>query len=111
MSFRQCSFFLGLLFFISVTQADEIFHKARINMLYPYTDGYVYVGIDNEHGSCQHGYDYYRLEVGRVGVTEESIDRIYTAMLAAAAQGNQVEIVFEPSPDGNCYISRIKVFY
>ena len=91
--------------------AQQIFHKTKIDMIYPFSDGKVYVGIDTENEACKNTNEFYRLAIGEAGVTEEAMGKIYSAMLAAAAQQNQVEIIFEPKADGHCYISRLKIFY
>lgn len=111
MKYKQVFSMVVMILLSSTVSAAEIFHKTKIDMVYPFKDGKIYVGIDVEHDSCTNANKFYRVEVGRAGVTEEAVDRIYSAILVAAAQQNQVEIIFEPASDGQCYISRLKVFY
>ncbi|MCH2157278.1 MAG: hypothetical protein MK096_00670 [Oleiphilaceae bacterium] len=100
-----------ILMYSDLAYSAEILHQTKIDMVYPFKDGKILVGIDTENNSCTNPNEFYRVEVGQAGVTEDAVDRIYAAILAAAAQQNQVEIIFEPSTDGQCYISRLKVFY
>lgn len=107
----RISIFIFSLALSSSVLAQGIFHKTKIDMVYPYSSGYIYVGIDTENEACENENKFYRLEEGKAGVTEIALNRIYSALLAAAAQQNDVEIVFEPAADKHCYLSRLKVFY
>jgi len=93
---------VALLLISETALTAEIFHKTKLDMVYPWKDGNFYLGIETEHESCTNANKFYRVWVDVGGVTEKGIDKIYSAALAAAAQGSEVEIIFEPNADGHC---------
>ncbi len=97
------------LLFSGVAKAG-IWHQSKVDLVYPLANGDFIVGLVTENASCENSSGFYRVSVGQYDVTEEGANKMYSAVLTAASQKNDIEINFD-SDSGQCYINRIKSFY
>lgn len=100
---------LTLLFLSGLANAG-IWHKSKVNIIYPLANGDFVIGLVTENSNCSNVNGFYRVYVDYYGVTSEGANKMYSAAIAAASQGKTIEINFD-SDSGQCYINRLKSFY
>ncbi|MFA0813629.1 response regulator receiver protein [Microbulbifer epialgicus] len=107
--FRFKAFIISILFSLSAT-AEQATYTSTISKVYPLADGGFIVAFKEDSPNCPRNLTpkYHSVEVGKNGVTQEGLNLIFSAALAAGASGKPVTIVFDGSSE-NCYINRLSV--
>ena len=90
--------------------AAGVWHSSTVNSVNPFATGSFAVTFKTDSSSCPNGSSpkKYYVEVGQNGVTQEAINKMYSAFIAAGMAGKDVSIYFEDSSTG-CYINRLSV--
>lgn len=105
---KKCVFILLFLCCAKVHALE--WHTSKINMVYPQENGDFTLRLKEGTANCENGSKFYKVVVGKLGVTDEGRNALLSSALAAAAQSQDVDIYWEPQ-DGQCYIQRFKVNY
>jgi hypothetical protein len=90
--------------------AADTWHTSTIRYVYPQAAGSVVITFDDESQACTSGSNpkYYHIRVGENGVTQEGLEVLYAAALAAHLSGRSVQINFDSS-SSYCWINRLRV--
>lgn len=100
------------LFFTSVVNGETRWHdNTTISKVYPQAHGGFILTFSTNNPYCTDANSpeqYFRVEVGQNGVTQEGLMLIYSAALTAAATNKQVIAIFDDRTS-QCYINRLVV--
>lgn len=98
-----------LVLFSAASNAQEVWHRAKIYALYPLGDGNAAILFVADSPQCTNAATpnkYYHITVGANGMTAAGFKTIYSTALTAATLGKDVTIAFN-SGSGACEINRL----
>lgn len=90
------------------TAVEPVWFKSKIKKLYPLADGSIVVIFEDSSPSCTNTSKYHHLSSGSNGMTEQGLERVYSALLVAASAKKVVNVNFDAS-SSLCHINRVLI--